>query len=420
MKILLKNVSIIDPNSSHNGLKKNILIDNGTIVSISDELVDADKVVEAGACFATPGWFDMQAHFTDPGQEHKEDLESGAKVAAAGGFTGVALLPNTRPVLQSKNAVTAVSKGNPYRLVQIYPIAALSLETEGEDLTEMLDLSNAGAVAFSDGLKPIWHPDILLKSLQYLQPINGLLINRPEDKLLSRFGTMHEGLVSTHLGLKGIPSLAEELMVARDIEILKYTNGRLHFSNISCVGSLIRIKEAKAEGLNITCDVAAHQLMFTDEDVADFDTNFKVTPPLRGKNDREALIAGVLDGTIDAIVSSHQPQDVESKNLEFDLAENGIIAMQTVYPILNSMRDQIPMELLVEKLAISPRKILGIEIPTIEEGAIANLSIFNPGSFWTFNKHTNFSKSENSPFFGKELKGKVVGVIQGKFQEFYT
>ena len=419
MKILLKNVSIIDPTSTHNGLKKNILINDGLIVSISDELADADKVVEAGACFVSPGWFDMQAHFTDPGQEFKEDLESGAKAAAAGGFTGVAILPNTKPVLQSKNAVTAVSKGNPYRLVQIYPIAALSLETEGEDLTEMLDLSNAGAVAFSDGLKPVWHPDILLKSLQYLQPINGLLINRPEDKLLSRFGTMHEGLVSTHLGLKGIPSLAEELMVARDIEILKYTNGRLHFSNISCKGSLNRIKEAKASGLQITCDVAAHQLMFTDEDVADFDTNFKVNPPLRSKKDKEALIAGVLDGTIDVIVSSHQPQDVESKNLEFDLAENGIIALQTVYPIINSLKDQIPLDVLVQKLAISPRQILGMEIPTISEGASANLSVFSPDQKWTFDKKSNYSKSDNSPFFGKELKGKVIGVIQGKFQEFY-
>ncbi|WP_458332014.1 dihydroorotase [Peijinzhouia sedimentorum] len=419
MKILLKNVSILDPRSIHNSLKKNILIENGVIKSISDDILSADKLVDAGGGFVSPGWFDMQAHFADPGFEHKEDLESGANAAAAGGFTGVAILPNTKPVIQSKNAVTSVSKGNPHRLVQIFPIAAVSLETEGEDLTEMLDLSNAGAVAFSDGLKPVWHPDILLKSLQYLQPINGLLINRPEDKLLSRFGTMHEGLVSTHLGLKGIPSLAEELMVARDIEILRYTNGRIHFSNISCEGSVQRIKEAKAEGMQITCDVAAHQLLFTDEDVADFDTNHKVNPPLRSKRDREALIEGLKDGTIDVIVSSHQPQDVESKNLEFDLAENGIIALQTVYPILNSLKDQLSIELLIDKLALAPRKLLGLEVPTITEGAEANLSIFHPDTNWTFDKNNNFSKSENSPFFGKELKGKVIGVIRGEFQEFY-
>ncbi len=420
MKILLKNVTILDPTSVYNDLKKNVLIDNGLIVSIADELLTADKLVDAGGGFLSPGWFDMQAHFADPGYEYKEDLDSGAKAAAAGGFTGIAILPNTKPVLQSKNAVAAVLKGNSYRLVQIYPIAAISLETEGEDLTEMLDLSNAGAVAFSDGLKPVWHPDILLKSLQYLQPINGLLINRPEDKLLSRFGTMHEGLVSTHLGLKGIPSLAEELMVARDIEILRYTNGRLHFSNISCEGSLRRIKEAKAEGLQITCDVAAHQLIFTDEDVADFDTNFKVNPPLRTQKDREILFEGLLDGTIDAIVSSHQPQDIESKNLEFDLAEDGIISLQTVYPILNSLKNQIPLNILIEKLAIAPRRILGLEVPTIEEGAEANVSIFHPDLRWKFDKQSNFSKSENSPFFGQELKGKVIGVIRGKFQEFYS
>jgi dihydroorotase len=415
MRILIKAAKIVDPGSPYNGLEKDILIENGIISSIGDALADAETTLQARGLFLSPGWLDMQANFCDPGFEQKEDFDTGTAAAAQGGFTHVCLLPNTQPVVQSKNALSYISRGNSYRLVQLLPLAAVTLNTKGEELTEMLDLHHAGAVAFSDGIEPIWNADILLKSLQYLQTTGAVLITRPEDKMLTRFANMHEGQVSTRLGFKGMPALAEELIIDRDIEILKYTGGRLHFSNISCEGAVKRIRAAKSLGLSITCDVAAHQLAFTDDSLATFDTNFKVNPPLRQDAHRNALIDGLKDGTIDVVVSSHQPQDVEAKNLEFDMAEFGAIGLQSVFPILNQVFGDENHQLIAEKIAINPRKILGLPIPVINEGQSADLTLFDPKAKWTLNKLSNKSKSENSPFWGQELTGKSVGLIRGTF-----
>lgn len=420
MALLVKNAHIIDPNSKWNGQTLSILIESGKITSIGNDVKASEAVVfDAEGAYISPGWFDMQAHFNDPGYEHKEDLQSGCQAAASGGFTGVLLLPNTKPVVQNKNAVSYITRDNDRRLVQLYATAAVTPDTQGEDLTEMYDLHTAGAAAFSDGLNPIWHTDILLKALQYLQPFNGLLINRPDDKMLSRFGQMHEGLNNTLLGMKGIPALAEELMIARDLELLRYAGGKIHFSNLSCAASVARIRKAKAEGLNVSCDVAAHQLYFTDEALMSYDTRYKVNPPLRGEIDRKALIEGLLDGTIDTIVSSHQPQDTESKFLEFDLAEFGMPAVQTVWQTLNSL-DALKPELVVEKLALNPRKILGITTPVIIEGQEANLSMFSTQGEFVLNEQNNRSKSPYSPLMGQTLKGKVLGVIRGEHHEFFA
>lgn len=405
--VVLKSVRIIDKSSPHHLQTKDVRILNGIIEEIGsvDAKDDGVTVIEGNNLILTQGWFDLRANFNDPGHEHKEDLTSGSQAAMKGGFTEVALLPNTHPVIQTKNDIHYIRKNS--QLVNLHAIAAVTKDLKGEDLTEMIDLHEAGAVAFSDGEKTLYHSDILLKTLQYLQKFNGLLINRPEDKWLALFGQMHEGIISTQLGMRGIPALAEELMMMRDLRLLEFGGGKIHFTTISTAEGVDLVREAKAKGLKVTCDVAAHQLYFTDEALQDFDTNYKVSPPLRDEHHRKALIAGLKDGTIDAIVSSHSPQDEESKKLEFDLAESGILALQTVLPILESLSKELGWEILIEKITSAPRNILAQPTTNIAKGQKANLTLFAPEENWILDGKTNASKSVNSPFWGQALRGKV-------------
>ena len=371
----------------------------------------------AKGAILSPGWMDLQANFCDPGNEHKEDLVSGRNVAMAGGFTDVAVLPNTKPVIQTKNDVEYIKRGNRNSLVQLWPIAAISKNIEGEDFTEILDLEAAGAVAFSDGVKPLWNTDLLRKSMQYVQKFDGLIIDRPQEKWLSQFGVMNEGVNSALVGMKGIPAVAEEVAVARDLKILEYTGGKIHLSNISTAKAVVLIRKAKKKGLNVTCDVAIHQLIYTDDNILDFEANYKVDPPLRTKKDIKALIKGLNDGTIDAIVSGHQPQDEESKKLEYDHASNGMNNMQVLLPMLNMIASEVPMALLIEKLTSGPRAILGFTNPIIEKGSLANITLFHPTQKWTFDTKTNQSKAVNSPLFGQEVSGKVLAVFNNGFYQ---
>lgn len=412
---------ILDAGSPHHNQKLNIFIsDAGIIKSIGRKSPEATKVIESKNLMVSIGWFDMQANFNDPGFEHKEDLNSGLKTAASAGFSGVALLPNTKPCIESKNEVSYLKSKNGKSVTQIYPIGAVTKGCKGEDFTEILDMHAAGAVAFSDGENPIWNTDILLKSLQYLQKINGLLINRPEDKYLTAFGTMNEGVTSTLLGMKGMPGLAEEIMVLRDIELIKYAGGRLHFSNISTAHALMLIAKAKKDGLNITCDVAAHNLIFDDSVLGDYDTNYKVNPPLRGTSDVNALGKRIFGNDIDVIVSSHTPQDEESKKLEFDHADFGMLGLQTFFPIIVQKANGEDIPGLLDKFTTNPRSILNIPIPTIKEGEKADLTIFDPDMEWDYNTETNYSKSVNSPYLGQTLKGAVLGVVNNGRSFFNT
>ncbi|WP_323757443.1 dihydroorotase [Roseivirga sp.] len=414
MEILIRAAKVIDPSSPHHNSIKDILIQDGVITKIENQISFDGTVIEHENLMVSPGWFDMRAHFTDPGKEHKEDLESGSAAAATGGFTDVMLLPNTDPVTSNKNSISYYLKWNKGADVNLHPAAAITLGCQGKELTEMIDLHTAGAVAFTDGIEPIWHTDILLKSLQYLQTFDGVLINRPEDRMLTAFGTMHEGQVSTILGMKGMPELAEEVMIDRDLELLKYAGGKIHFSLISSAGAVERIRKAKAEGLNVTADVGVHHLIFTDENLMDYDTSFKVNPPFRSEKDRLALIEGLKDGAIDVIVSDHQPHDQESKQLEFDLADFGIIGLQTFYPALLSALGN-KTEDCIERVTAAPRKILGIDQAYISEGG-GSLTIFSPSVKWNYNGKTNKSKSVASPFFNQEMMGKVVGIVNnGRF-----
>jgi dihydroorotase len=411
MKILIRSALIVSPQSPFHKKKKNVLIQNGRIEEIGDKNYNADKVIEAEGMILSAGWFDLGTFVGDPGQEQKEDLLSLAKTAAAGGFTEVAVLPNTHPTIQSKNEVSYVTANNESRLVQIHALAAVTKNCKGEELTEMIDLHEAGAIAFTDGLKPVWHTDIFLKSLQYLQKFDGLLIDQPEDIWLNMFGQMHEGVASTMLGLKGMPRIAEEVAISKNLELLGYAGGRLHFAKVSTAKAIDLIRSAKKKGLNVSCDIAAYQPLYTDEVLNDFDTNYKVNPPLREKADQDALIKGLKDGTIDVLVSNHVPHEVESKFLEFDLSEFGLINLQTFASQLVSLSRWVEIEELIEKVTDAPRKLLKVQPVVIDVDTKANLTLFDPNREWVFTHDSNYSKAKNSPWLGSNLKGKVVAVF---------
>ncbi|MCY7357265.1 MAG: dihydroorotase [Rudanella sp.] len=427
MQILLRSAHIIDPQSAFNGLVRDVLIDNGLVRQIADfiEAPDGCSVVERPNLHVSPGWVDMRVSGCDPGFEHKEDLTSVCRAALAGGFTDITVLPNTQPVVDSKDTLGYVRRMAEGQPVGVHPIAAITKGTKGEDFTDMIDLHHAGAVAFSDGEHPLQNADLLLKTLQYLRPFGGLLMNRPEEAGLTRFGQMHESVQSTLLGLKGMPAMAEEIIIERDLRLLAYVLGVdftlhqsltrrtapiLHFSCLSSAHSVSLIRAAKERGLPVSCDVAAHQLVFDDSAMAGFDTNLKVNPPFRSRTDVAALWAGLSDGTIDAVVSDHSPQDDESKQIEFDQAEFGITGLETVFGAIMSHNPGLSVSQLVNALAIQPRRILRLPALTIAEGQPATLTLFDPAAQWTFAR--SVSKSKNSPFLGQTLTGQVLGTIR--------
>lgn len=411
MRILLQSPRIVSTDSPFHLKKKNVVITNGRITEIGDKAFAADKVVEAGHMILSAGWFDLGTSVGDPGLEHREDLASLGKAAAAGGFTEVAVLPNTHPVIQTKADVHYITHGNESRLVQIHPLAAVTKQCKGEELTDMIDLHEAGAVGFTDGLKPLWHTDIFLKTLQYLQKFNGVLIDHAEDIWLNLFGQMHEGLESARLGLKGMPRIAEEIAVSRNLKLLEYASGKLHLSGISAAASVSAIRAARKKGLDVTCDCAAYQPLWLDDALSDFDTNYKTKPPLREKRDADAIIDGLEDGTIDILCSGHRPVDDESKFLEFDQAEFGLINLQTFGAQLAQLSEKVKLEELIVKVAENPRRRLGLDVPVIDVDQKANLTLFDPKAEWTFTADKNLSRSKNSPWLGQELKGRAVAVF---------
>jgi dihydroorotase len=410
MKILIQSAEILDTGSPFHQKVKNVLLNNGKIVEVGDKNYTADRVIKADGMKLSIGWFDLGTYVGDPGLEHKEDLDSVARAAVAGGFTEVAILPNTVPSVQTKNEVSYLLQGNENRLLKIHVLASVTRSNKGEELTEMIDLREAGAAGFTDGLKSLWHTDIFLKSLQYLQKFDGVLIDHPEDNWLSMFGQMHEGINSTRLGLKGIPRVAEEIAVNKNLELLQYAGGRLHLSRISTAKSIDLIKAARKK-LKLTCDITSYQALLDDSLLSGFDTNLKVSPPLREKADQEALIRALRDGTIDVICSGHLPQDEESKNLEFDLADFGLINLQTLGSHLVMLSKSVDWDTLIEKVTVGPRQVLQLDIPKIQEEEKANLTLFDPNRSWKLDDKTNYSRSKNSPWYGKEIKGKAVAVF---------
>lgn len=318
----------------------------------------------------------------------------------------MALMPNTQPPVHSKAEIEYLMNRAKNNLVDVYPLGALSYKREGRDLAEMYDMYQSGAKAFTDGNRPVQDAGLMERALLYTKGFNALVLSYPEDTAIAGKAKVHEGEVSTLLGMKGIPSLAEELMVARDLYLAEYTESRIHFSTISTERSVDLIREAKKKGLQVTCDVAVHHLLLTDEALMGFDSQYKVKPPLRTQKDVKALLRGLKDGTIDAIVSQHTPHEVEFKNVEFEVAEYGMISLQTAFAI--ALKAGLTAEMIVQKMALNPRKILNVEVPVIAEGQKANLVVFDTDTEWTYDKFNNRSKSYNSPFIGQKLTGSIL------------
>ncbi len=408
MKTIIRSAKIIDSKSPFHNKTVDILIADGCITKIGNALANPEnhQEIQYDNLHVSPGWFDSSVSLGEPGFEDRETIENGLQVAAKSGFTGIALQPNSFPIIDNQSQVHFVKSKSQGAATELFPIGALTKESEGKDMAELFDMKNAGAIAFGDYNRSLDNANLLKIALQYTQDFDGLVIAFSQDEKIKGNGVANEGVVSTRLGLKGIPNLAEELQVARNLFLLEYTGGKLHIPTISTAKSVALIQEAKAKRLQVSCSVAVHHLVLTDEKLEEFDTRFKVSPPLRTEADRLALIEGVKNGTIDIITSDHNPIDIEHKKMDFDTAKSGTIGLESAFGALMTV---LPVEIIVEKLTFG-RTIFGLATPSITEGAKANLSLFNPEGKSTFTTEAIRSKSKNSAFIGTEIKGKVYGI----------
>lgn len=412
MNILLKQVLITDPNSPFNGKLFDILIEENKISKIAAQLNDkATVVVDEPGLSVSPGWVDIFSHFCDPGYEFKETLQTGAAAAAAGGYTRVFTLPNTKPVTDNKSLVEYAARQSADFPVYIHPIGAITRNAEGKDLAEMYDMLHSGAVAFSDGLHPVQSPGLFLKALQYVKAFNGVLIQVPVDKSIGAAGLINEGIISTRLGLPGMPSIAEESILKRDIDLARYAGSKIHFTGVSTLQSLNLIREAKKEGLDVTCSVTPYHLFFCDEDLQSYDTYLKVNPPIRTKADMLALRDAIIDGTVDCIASHHLPQDWDHKICEFEYASFGMTGLETAFAVVNHLLEQLSNDRMVELFSLNARNIFNLPATNISEGAAAELTLYQRNGQTVLLKTDFKSKSANSAFTDRELKGKVKGII---------
>ena len=409
MKIIIREAKIIDSKSPFHNQTLDILIVDGFIKKIGKSLPNSENAdeIKLDNLHVSQGWFDTSVSFGEPGFEDRETIENGLNTASKSGFTAIALQPNSYPVIDNQSQVNFVLNKAHGFATELFPIGALTKESEGKDMAELYDMKKAGAVAFGDYNKSLDNANLLKIALQYVQDFDGLVIAFAQDEKIKGNGVANEGIVSTQLGLKGIPNLAEELQIARNLFLLEYTGGKLHIPTISTAKSVQLIKEAKAKGLNVTCSVAVHHLVLTDSTLEGFDTRYKVSPPLRTETDRKALLKGIKDGTIDIITSDHNPIDIEHKKMEFDTAKNGTIGLESAFGALMTV---LPLETIIEKLTAG-KGIFSIENHSIDEGLKANLTLFNPEMRSIFTKSNIFSKSKNSAFLGMEIKGKVYGIV---------
>lgn len=409
MKIILKSCTLVSAGHLTDG-KKDILIENGIIKAISERIDEtADQVIELENLHVSSGWFDARVNFCDPGDEVKEDLFSGLKAAEAGGMTAVAVTPNTNPTVSNKSQIEYLKMKSAFSPVSVHPYATLTSNMEGKNLAEMYDLIQAGAIGFTDYHAPVGS-GILYRALLYAKNFNGKIISFPLDHTIFGQGYVHEGRLSVMTGLKSIPSLAEYMTIERDLNLVRYTEGQIHFTGISAKESVELIRKAKADGLRVTADVYVHNLVFSEEDLMGFDATYKVLPPLRSKEDRAALINGLKDGTLDFVCSDHSPENIENKEVEFDQAAFGMIGVQTLFPLLNLV-EELSLSEKVALISRKPRAILGVPNYAIEVGEFADLTLFNPSVEVLYTEADLHSKSKNTPLKGKVLKGKVYGLI---------
>ncbi len=419
--LLIKGGTILDPLSGET-TAADILIKDGLIASIGNDLSDGEtETYDASGRMISIGWMDMHVHLREPGFEHKETIESGCNAAAFGGFTAVACMPNTNPPIHTRDVVEFIIERAESTAVDVYPIACVSKHRKGESLAEMADLAEGGAVAFSDDGDPVQDTGLMRHALEYSAMLSKPIINHEEELPLGPKGHMHEGEVSTRLGLTGIPTLSEEIMIARDILLADYTGGHVHVAHISTAGAVDLVRQGKKRGINVTTEVCTHHFTLTDDAVesSDFDTHTKMHPPLRTQVDIDAIKAGLADGTIDAICTDHAPHASFEKEVEFTAAPFGILGLETAWGLTG--REIVEPGVLtlaqaVEKVSVAPRRVMNIDLPKIEEGQNANLTIFDASTDWTFEAADIKSKSVNTPFVGSPMKGKAWAVYnKGKF-----
>ena len=409
MNALIKSATIVDSKSDFHNETVDILIEKGHISKISKQITNSNnyKEITRDNLHVSRGWFDSSVSFGEPGYEEREIISNGLKTAANSGFTAVALNANSNPVIDSYADITFVKSKASGNAVSLYPIGALTQESKSEDLAELFDMTNAGAVAFYDYQKPICNPNLMKIALQYASNFDGLVCSFPQESRISGLGVVNEHINSTKLGLKGNPALAEELQVARDLFLLEYTEGKLHIPTISTAKSVELIRAAKAKKLNITCSVAIHNLVFTDAVLQEFDTNYKVLPPLRTQTDCDALIEGLKDGTIDMVTTDHNPIDIEDKKIEFDFAKYGTIGLESAFGALQTIfTTKKTISLLTQG-----KSRFGISESSIKEGELADLALFNPDTNYEFSLQNISSRSKNSMFLGTQLKGEAYGII---------
>lgn len=419
MKIILRNIDVIHPEQKINLNGVDILLSDGLISKIgnltSDESKGAREFDFSGKLLV-PGLFDMHVHLREPGREDEETVITGCNSAASGGFTGVACMPNTEPATDTAEVVKFIKEQASNHLVDVYPIAAASVGRKGEIISPMAELVDAGAVGFSDDGCAIKTSSVLRRAFEYSSMYNTPIIEHCEDEALAD-GAMNEGVNSTILGLPGLPSVAEDIIVSRDILMAEYTGGQIHIAHISTKNSVILVREAKKKGIKVTAEATPHHFTLTDESLKTYDTNFKMNPPLRTQSDVDAIIKGLKDGTIDCIASDHAPHSIEEKESEFQFAPNGIVGFETTVGLSFSelfKKNKISLEDLVNKLSINPRKILNLPIPKFETGEVANFTIIDPNLVWTVDVSKFKSKSKNTPFDKKLLTGKAIAVINRK------
>ncbi len=417
MSILIKNATIIYPGHNLHKSKRDLLIKNGVIEKIAARITSkTSKVLESSNLHLSPGWLDIGTYSGEPGFEHRESFETLSRTAASGGYTALATFPNTNPITENKSGIQYILHTTDSHLIKYYPIGALSKGCAGEEITEMIDMHKHGAVAFSDGLNSLDSSGLMMRALDYVKSVDSLVIHHPQDNTLANGNLVHEGDVSTQLGMKGNPSLSEILILDRDIELNKYTNSQLLVHNISTKESVSRLKGMSKSG--ISSSVSYLNLCKTAAAVSTFDSNMKTVPPLRSEDDRQALVSGINKSIIQVISSNHKPLEEEAKKKEYSYAKPGAIGLQTCYSGLMTDASEISTEQLVNCLALNPRTILNIPHPLLKAGAEAELCLFDPSLKWTLSDKTNTSKSKNSPYWNQELTGMVLGVINGKKQHW--
>jgi len=417
MRVLIKQAKIIQAASPLHNQVMDILMEDNTIVSIAKQIDEAgaEKIISEKELIFSPGWVDLMADYAEPGYEYKEGIKNGLAVAAKGGFTDVVIVPNTQPSISNKAAVQFALQQAQGAPAKLHILGSISNNIEGKDLAEMLDMHEQGAVGFTDGWKPLQNAALMLKALEYVKAFKGILLQMPMDSTIASNGLMHEGMHSTQLGMAGIPTIAETILLQRDIDLLRYTHSRLHISGVSCAASIEIIKQAKAEGIAITCDTTPYHLLFTDSALTSYNSLYKVMPPLRSEEDRQALIAALKDGTIDCIASHHRPQDWDAKQKEFEYASYGMAVQEYSFAALYSkFEKELSIERWMDLFANNARCIFNLPYQIIQEGASGNFSVVSLQHPSTLQIEIGQSKSNNMPFDTWSCNAKVITTFISK------